>query len=165
MTTTDVAKTTFLTHHGHYELLIMPFSLSNAPCTFQSTMNLIFQSYLRQFVIIFFDGILVYSRTLEDHFHNLGLVFQCLLDNHLFLKQSKCTFAQSSIAYLGHIVFSNGVGPDPEKIQEMVTWPTPTTVKHLCGFLGLTRFHYKFVCNYASIAAPLIDLLKKDSFN
>lgn len=161
----DIYKTAFRTHQGHYEFLVMPFGLSNAPSTFQTTMNLLFQQYLRRFVIVFFDDILVYSCTLEDHHEHLKTVFQCLLDNQFFLKKSKCTFAQPSIAYLGHIVSANGVGPDPEKINAMINWPQPHTVKQLRGFLGLTGFYRKFVKHYASIAAPLTALLKKYSFN
>lgn len=127
-------------------------------------MNVLFQPYLRRFIIVFFDDILVYSRTLEDHKHHLEAVFQCLMDNQFFLKQSKCTFVQPSMAYLGHIVSYDGVGPDPEKIQAMLNWPQPKTVKQLRGFLGLIGFYYKFVCDYASIASPLTNLLKKDSF-
>lgn len=127
-------------------------------------MNTVFQPYLRRFVIVFFDDILVYSRSLDDHRTHLEVVFQCLVDNKFFLKKSKCTFVQPSIAYLGHIVSSQGVGPDPEKIKAMMKWPTPQTVKQLRGFLGLTGFYRKFVRNYAFVAAPLTDLLKKDSF-
>jgi hypothetical protein len=97
-------------------------------------MNVIFHPYLRRFVIVFFDDILVYSKTKDDHIKHLGIVFQCLLENTFLLKLSKCAFMQSSIAYLGHIVSSEGVGPDPEKIIAMVNWPSPTTLKQLRVF-------------------------------
>ncbi|CAJ2641599.1 unnamed protein product [Trifolium pratense] len=165
MASADVQKTAFRTHLGHYEFLVMPFGLCNAPSTFQNVMNTVFQQYLCQFVIVFFDDILVYSKTLEEHLHHLELVFNCLLENKFFLKDSKCTFAQESISYLGHIVSAKGVGPDPEKIQAMSEWPIPTTIKQLRGFLGLTGFYQKFVKDYAIIASPLTDLLRKDAFN
>lgn len=98
----DVYETAFRTHQGHYEFLVMPFGLCNAPSTFQATMNLLFQPYLRRFVIVFFDDILVYSRTLEDHHSHLQLVFQCLVDNQFFLLKSKCTFVQPSIVSWPH---------------------------------------------------------------
>ena len=127
-------------------------------------MNILFQPYLRKFVIVFFDDILVYSKSLEDHILHLEIVFQCLMTNQFFLKRTKCLLAQESIEYLGHIISRDGVSPDPEKIRAMVAWPAPTNVKQLCGFLGLTGFYRKFVKHYASIAAPLTNLLKKDSF-
>ncbi|MCI05337.1 putative ribonuclease H protein, partial [Trifolium medium] len=77
---------------------------------------------------------------------------------------AKCKFAQQSISYLGHIVSSRGVGPDPEKIVSMTQWPSPTNLKQLRGFLGLTGFYRKFIKNYATIAFPLTELLKKDAF-
>ncbi|MCI11098.1 enzymatic polyprotein, partial [Trifolium medium] len=164
MTSQDIHKTAFRTHQGHYEFLVMPFGLCNAPSTFQATMNLVFEPYLRHFVIVFFDDILVYSPTLDEHIQHLDLVFQCLLTHELCLKQSKCSFAQTSIEYLGHIVSAEGVGPDPAKISAMTSWPAPIHIKQLRGFLGLTGFYRKFVKNYSSLAAPLTALLKKDSF-
>jgi hypothetical protein len=160
----DTHKTAFRTHLGHYEFLVMPFGLCNAPSTFQNTMNELFQEHLRRFVIVFFDDILVYSKTLEDHLVHLDIVFTCLVQNQFFLKQSKCILGQNSISYLGHIVSPEGVGPDPEKIKAMLHWPVPKTVKQLRGFLGLTGFYRKFVANYARIASPLTDLLKHDAF-
>lgn len=164
MNEADIHKTAFRTHLGHYEFLVMPFGLCNAPSSFQSTMNELFQPYLRKFVIVFFDDILVYSRTWEEHLQHLEIVFQCLIKHQFFLKKSKCSIAQPSISYLGHIVSASGVGPDPEKIVAMVDWPTPSSVKQLRGFLGLTGFYRKFIHNYAMIAAPLTALLKKDGF-
>ena len=73
-------------------------------------------------------------------------------------------FSQESIEYLGHIISKDSVGPDPEKIRAMIAWPTPATIKQLRGFLGLTGFYRKFVQHYASIVAPLTNLLKIDSF-
>ena len=86
------------------------------------------------------------------------------MTNHFFLKRNKCLFVQESIEYLGHIISRDGIDPDSEKIRTIIAWPTPATIKQLCGFLGLTGFYRKFVQHYASIAAPLTTLLKRDSF-
>lgn len=95
MSVKDVPKTTFCTHEGHYEFLVMLFSLTNAPATFQSLMNEVLKSYLRKFVLVFFDDILVYNKTFEEHLTHLEVVLTSLEDNHLYGNQKKCTFAQS----------------------------------------------------------------------
>lgn len=158
MSPTDIEKTAFRTHLGHYEFLVMPFGLCNAPSSFQATMNIIFQPFLRRFVIVFFDDILIYSRTFAEHIDHLQSVFGCLESHQFFLQLPKCTFAQPSIAYLGHIVTANGDGPDPEKIAAMTNWPRPKNIKQLRGFLGLTGFYRKFIHQYASIAHSLTEL-------
>ena len=104
MHSSDIAKTTFRTHHGHYEFKVMPFGLCNAPSTFQATMNMLFRPFLRRFLIIFFDDILIYSITFNDHVLHLQQAFQVLLDHQFVLKLSKCTFAQPQVEYLGHVV-------------------------------------------------------------
>jgi hypothetical protein len=85
----------------------------------------IFGAYMRKFVLIFMDDILVFSKTLEEHTEHLKLVFQTLMDHQLFLKFSKCTFAQQQISYLGHIISEDGVGTDPSKTEAMLRWPVP----------------------------------------
>ena len=100
----DIPKTAFRTHHGHYEFKVMPFGLCNVPSFFQATMNMIFHPYLRRFIIVFFDDILIYSASMDEHLDHLELTFQVLLDNQFVLKLSKCSFGQSQVEYLGHLV-------------------------------------------------------------
>jgi hypothetical protein len=98
----------------------MPFGLYNAPATFQATMNDIFRPLLRKTVIVFFDDILVYSDSEETHLHHLEQVFSLLAEHQFFLKESKCSFAQTKVDYLGHIVTAGTVAPDPSKVQAIL---------------------------------------------
>lgn len=161
--TRDTYKTAFRTHEGHYEFLVMPFGLTNALSTFQATMNQIFIAFLRKFVIVFFDDILIYSATLTDHASHLEQVLSCLFSHQFFVKLSKSYFCQASIKYLGHLVSSTGVKADPQKIEAMLRWPLPTSLKQLRGFLGFTGYYRRFIQGYATLAAPLTNLLCKDA--
>jgi hypothetical protein len=105
----DIEKTTFRCHFGHFEFLVMPFRLTNAPTTFQSCMNHIFRGQLRKYLLVFFDDILIYSRTWEEHLAHLDEVLSIMQSQSLYAKESKCEFGMREILYLGHIISEQGV--------------------------------------------------------
>eukprot|EP00253_Pinus_taeda_P030099 PITA_30099 len=118
----DIAKTAFRTRYGHYEFVVLPFGLTNAPATFMCLMNGIFHPYLDQFMLIFIDDILIYSRTIEEHHEHLRIVLQTLREHQLYAKFSKCDFFKAEIQYLGHVITKDGIAVDPEKIKAIMEW-------------------------------------------
>jgi hypothetical protein len=141
----DIAKTAFRTHDGLYEFMVMSFGLCNAPATFQALMNDVLRAFLRRFVLVFFDDILIYSESWEDHLCHLCVVLSVLRQHRLIIKRSKCAFGVTSIAYLGHIISATGVAMDPAKVQAIHDWPQPRWARAVHGFLGLAGYYRKFV--------------------
>jgi hypothetical protein len=133
----DIPKTSFHTHEGHYEFLVMPFGLFNAPSTFQSLMNKILNHFIHCFFFVFFYDILIYSKSWQAHVIHVDQVLQLLVNHKLFIKQSKCFVGVSKVEYSGHIISHDGVHVDPKKIEVMKDWPCPKTLKIVRGFLGL----------------------------
>lgn len=143
----------------------MPFCLTNAPSTFQAAMNDLLRPILHKFALVFFYDILIYSVTWADHLLHVKQVLSLLLTHKFYAKLSKCQFGVRSIKYLGHIINEKGVQADPSKLQAIADWPPPTNITGLQAFLGLIRFYRSFVRDYATIASPLIDLLKANAFS
>jgi len=163
----DIAKTAFRTHHGHYEFLAMPFDLCNAPATFQALMNDVLRPYLRRFVLVFFDDILIYSSSWAEHLQHVAIVLNELRAHRLHLKRSKCSFGATSVAYLGHVISKDGVAMDADKVAVVAAWPQPQphSARGLRGFLGLAGYYQKFIQGFGVIAAPLTRLLRRDAFS
>ena len=139
----------------------MAFGLTGAPATFQHAMNVTLAPVLCKFALVFFDDILIYSRTYEDHLQHLSTVLSILQRDQWQVKKAKCTFARQEVAYLGYVVSAAGVATDSSKIQSIRDWPVPTNLKELRGTLGVTGYYRKFIRNYAIISQPLTALLKK----
>ena len=158
----DVHKTAFRTRYGHFEFMVLPFGLTNAPATFMDLMQQLFHQHLDRFVIIYLDDILVYSKSIENHHKHLRIVLNTLRKNRLYAKLSKCCLYQDSVSFLGHVVSSKGVEMEQEKIKAIQEWPTPKTVKDIKSFLGLAGFYRRFIRNFSKISAPMTALLKKD---
>ena len=157
----DVEKTAFRTPFGLYEFLVMPFGLTNAPASFQAAMNMVFEGYLDDFVQVYLDDILVYSKTKEEHLVHLEKVFQRLREHKFYGKLSKCVFGMSEVPYLGHVIGASGLKVDPAKTKAVEEWPAPTNIPELRAFLGFANYFRKFIPSYAQKTAPLNNLLRK----
>jgi hypothetical protein len=132
----DIPKTVFILRYGLYEYTVMSFGLTNAPAYFMYLMNKVFMEYLDKFIMVFINDILVYSRSEEEH---LRVVLQKLRDHRLYDKLSKCEFWLKQVAFLGHIVLKGGISMDPNKIQDVLSWNTPTSVGDIQSFLSSTQ--------------------------
>ncbi|CAJ0967797.1 unnamed protein product, partial [Ranitomeya imitator] len=157
----DEWKTAFNSSEGHFEYLVMPFGLSNAPSVFQSFMQDIFREYLDKFLIVYLDDILVFSDDWESHVKQVRMVFQVLRANSLFVKGSKCLFGVQKVSFLGFIFSPSTIEMDLVKVQAIYDWTQPTSLKSLQKFLGFANFYRRFINNFSSIAKPLTDLTKK----
>jgi len=115
-----VPKTGFRTRYGHYEFLVLPFGLTNAPAFFMDLMNRVFRPFLDKFVVVFIDDILVYSKTREVHANHLRMVLKTLEEHKLFAKLKKCEVWLERVQFLGHIVTKDGISADPAKVEDIV---------------------------------------------
>ena len=158
----DEWKTAFKTKYGLYEWLVMPFGLTNAPSTFMRLMNHVLRNFLGKFVVVYFDDILVYSKSFDEHVLHLRCVLEVLRQEKLYANIEKCTFCKYHVVFLGFVVNSKGVHVDEEKIKAIKDWPIPRNVSEVRSFHGLASFYRRFVRDFSTIAAPLNEVVKKN---
>jgi hypothetical protein len=156
----DIPKTVFSMRYWLYEYLVMSFGLTNAPTHLMYLMNSVLMSELDKFVVVFIDDILVYSKSTEDHEEHLRVVLQRLRDHQLYAKFSKCEFWINEVSFLGHVISSEGITVDPNKVHDVLEWEPPKSVHQVRSFLGLAEYYRRFILNFSKISKPITELLK-----
>ena len=124
-------------------------------------MNGIFNKYLDQFVFIFIDDILIYSKTEEEHQHHLWIVLQTLREHQLYAELGRCEFFKTKIQYLGHVIPKDGIAVDPQKIKAISDLPIPKDVANIRSFMGLTGYYRRFIEGLSRISYPITSLQRK----
>ena len=140
----------------------MPFRLTNVPAAFMDLMHRIFQPYLDQFVVVFVDDILIYSKSEEEHKDHLRVVLQVLRDHQLYAKFSKCEFLLTEVKFLGHVVSTSSVSVGLEKIEAIISWERPKSVFKIRSFLGLARYYRRFIEDFSRLEEPMTRLTRKE---
>ena len=161
MKSEDIPKTAFTTRYRHYEYLVMPFGVTNAPTIFMDYMNRIFRPFLENFVIVFIDNILVYSKTREEHESHLNNVLQVLKDKKLYAKLSKCEFWLDQVNFFRLVIIEERIYVDTSKVEAMLKWERPKTVTEIRSFLGLVGYYRRFIEGFSKLALPLTRLTRK----
>jgi hypothetical protein len=157
----DIPITASTMRHGLYEYLVMSFGLMNALAHFMYLMNSVFMPELDQFVMVFIDDNLVYSKSMEEHEEHLQIVLQRLREHQLYAQFSKCVFRIKEVPFLGHMVSLEGIVVDPGKVKEVLEWKPLTTVPEVQSFLGLAGYYRRFIPNISKITKLITELLKK----
>ena len=154
--------TAFRTRFGHYEFTVLPMGLCNAPGTFMHMMNTVLRDLLDLCVLAFLDDIFIYSSTREQHLLDVEAVLQRLRQHKLFLKPSKCEWMLPEVEFLGHRIGKDGLSVDPQKIDAIKQWPTPTCATDVRSFLGLAGYYRRFISGYSDTALALTELTKDE---
>ncbi len=158
----DEWKTAFCTRYSHFEYMVMPFGLTNAPAVFQHLMNDIFREYMDEFVVVYIDDILIFSKNQDGHDKHVRLVLVMLREHGLYAKLEKCEFDKSSVAFLSYVISPDGIFMDKSKVETIQCWATPSSVKDVQCFLGFANFYLRFIKGYSKITTPLTTLTCKD---
>ena len=149
-------KTAFIVDNNVFEWNRLAFGLCNAPGTFQRLMNTVLHDVIGKTCLVYLDDIIIFSKSIEEHFSHLKNIFLVLEKANLKLKLSKCKFLQQSVNYLGHIISGNGIQPDPAKIEKIANYKRPIKVRELQSFLGLASYYRRFIDKFSTIADPLL---------
>ncbi|GJY49214.1 putative reverse transcriptase domain-containing protein [Tanacetum coccineum] len=159
----DIPKTDFRTCYEHFEFVVMPFDLTNAPAIFKDLMNWVCRPMLDKSVILFIGDILVYSKSKEEHEVHLREILKTLRKEKLYAKFSKCEFWLQEVQFLGHVINYEGLKVDPAKIEAVMNWQAPKNVGEIQSFLGLAGYYRRFIQDFSKIASSLTKLTKKNA--
>ena len=151
----DIPKTAFRTRYGHFEFIVIPFGLTNAPTAFIDLMHRVFQPYLDQFVI-------VYSQSDWEHECHLRIILRLLRDHQLYAKFSMCEFWLTKVRFSGHVMSATGVSVDSEKVEAVMSWERPKSIFEKRSVLGLARYYKRFIEDFSRLAAPMTRLTRKE---
>jgi hypothetical protein len=157
----DEWKTTFKTNERLYECLIMPFGLMNAPNTFMRLMNEFLKYFIGNFVIVYLDDMLIFSKIEEEHLRHLTSVMRRLQQEKLLINMNNFPFMKTELIYLGFVIYSNELKMDPEKLKAIKEWPLPRNIFEVRSFHGIANFYKKFIRNFSGICTPMMDTVKK----
>ena len=142
----------------------MPFGLSNAPSTFMRVMTQVLKPFLGKFLVVYFDDILIYSNSREQHLDHLTQVCTTLRKESLYGNLKKCYFFTDKVVFLGFTVSFKGVSADPQKVQVIVDWLEPKNIHEIRNFYGLVSFYRRFIKGFSTIMSPIIDCMKQGEF-
>ncbi|KAG5727577.1 hypothetical protein E4T56_gene12357 [Termitomyces sp. T112] len=159
----DEWKATFQTNQGLFKPLVMFFGLTNSPATFWTMINNILQDLIAKGIVcVYLDNILIYTKTLEEHYQIMCLILECLCQHQFYLKLEKCKFKQTQIKYLSLIILHGAMEMDPVKVAGVVEWLEPKNKKEAQAFLGFANFYQKFIKDFLHHTHLLFDLTRKD---
>lgn len=156
----DIPKTAFNVDGGKFEFVRMPFGLKNAPATFQRLMDSVLRKHLNIRCFVYMDDIIIFSCSLEEHLQDIQKVLQTLREANLKIQSDKSEFLRKEVEFLGHVVTTEGVKPNPKKVEAVKNWPLPKTPKELKSFLGTISYYRRFIPGFAKLAKPMTNMLR-----
>ena len=160
MEETSIQKTAFCTNWGHFEFLVMPFGLCNAPAIFQRLMNKVFADNIGKFIAVYLDDVLVFSRNMDEHWRHLRWALEQLRNAKLYGRLHKCEFLKDQVHYLGFKVSPRGIQASLEKVRAIIEWPKLKSVHDVRSFLGLASYYRRFVRGFSEMARLLTSLTR-----
>jgi hypothetical protein len=161
----DEHKTAFLTEYGLYEWKVMCFGLKNAPAEFARFMSENLREFLNEFVVVYFDDIIIFSDNLEDHWKHVRKVLQRLKEKNINLKMKKCEFAVQETEYLGHIVNGESTRMEEEKLKSILEWPTPVKCSDIEEFRGMAGYYRQYIKRFTDRMEALNERIKSKVFD
>lgn len=158
-----IQKTAFTVEGGHYEYVRMSFGLKNAPSTFQRVIDNVLRELVGKICLVYIDDIIIFSTSLQEHIQSITKVFDKLRESNFKIQMGKCEFLRKEIAFLGHIITTQGIKPNPAKVHVIKNFPIPKTRREIKAFIGLISYYRKFIKDLAKLTIPITTNLKKDA--